>query len=460
MVELAQRPAAIRVAIALISFVLFAGVVAVAMHEPGLGPGEARLHTDGVANVLSPNGEQKPVRGTVRVHSGDVVEALKGDMKLDLSDGSTVEGRPALDTHSAAAQNTKVKIAQPVEVLAGDALVTTSKGTDVDAAGNRVHLERATDGQTAARITRGLAVEAGVYHGQATLDSAGQQRTIVALRQFDVATLGRPSPGARPLQVNGGDPWDRRFLGEAMDLSDTLGGIASSYSQTLTVGEGRTVGFYRNLLPSLSGQADFSTQLLDDKRMSDPGNTLIGAAIASLGNRNGFDQRWNNVFSFRDAGAGWGLVAMDQGVASGPLLQAVEAALNGSPFPFAAAAAARAPSPSGTTGTTVGGAGGTSSTSPGSTASSSGSSGTGGSPGTPGTPGTTLPPGSPPSPTLPPGPTLPTLPPILPPPGTQPPPTGSSTGPTGNPVVDGVVNDVNNALNNTVPTVTTLLPLN
>src|SRR5437763_7776924 len=182
MVELAHRPASIRVAIAAIAFVLFAGVVAVLTHEPGLGPGEARLHTDGVVNVISPNGQQKTVHGTVRLHTGDVVEAVQGAMKLDFPDGSTVEGRPSPGasqpqstttngppspgSSQSDVQSTRVKIAQPVEVLAGDVLATTSKGTDVDAGGNRVHLERAADGQTSARVSRSLAVVAGVYHGQ------------------------------------------------------------------------------------------------------------------------------------------------------------------------------------------------------------------------------------------------------------------------------------------------------
>src|SRR5207302_10581521 len=132
---------------------------------------------------------------------------------------TTTNGPPSPGSSQSDVQSTRVKIAQPVEVLAGDVLATTSKGTDVDAGGNRVHLERAADGQTSARVSRSLAVVAGVYHGQATLDSAGQDRSIAALRQFDVTTLGRPAGEPRPIHVVDSDPWDRRFLGEAMDLS-------------------------------------------------------------------------------------------------------------------------------------------------------------------------------------------------------------------------------------------------
>jgi hypothetical protein len=446
MVELARRPAATRVAIASIAFLLFAGVVAVLTHEGGLGPGEARLHADGVANVISPNGEQRAVRGTMLVHVGDVVESTEGTMKIDLPDGSAVEGRSALKASPTAAQNTRVKIAHPVEVLAGDLLVTTNKSTDIDAGGNRVHLDD-SDGQSAARVSRSLAVVAGVYRGEATLDSAGQRRTITSLRQLDVTTLGRPSAAPRPLTVVDSDAWDRRFLGEAMDLTVALDRYIRGYSPSLAPGEGRTVGFYRSLLEPLANQQDFETPMLDEKRMGNPGDTLVGAAIAGLGTHDTFKQRWTNGFAFHDAGAGWGLVALDQGVASDPLLRALDAALNGSPLQFVAAVRASAASGGGAAGTN-GGATASGTASP--SSSSAGTSPSGGTAGTsPGalpTPGTL---GAPTAPTTPP-PTAPTLPPILPPitpPPTTLPPSGGSGTSTGNPVVDGVVDDVNDLLN-------------
>ena len=38
----------------------------------------------------------------------------------------------------------------------------------------------------------GLSVTVGAYRGAAELDSAGQERTVPALRQLSVASLGRP----------------------------------------------------------------------------------------------------------------------------------------------------------------------------------------------------------------------------------------------------------------------------
>jgi hypothetical protein len=45
------------------------------------------------------------------------------------------------------------------------------------------------------------------------------------------------------------------------------------------------------------------------------------------GTRGDFMNRWESVFTFHDEGAPWGLVALAQGVAGGPLLAAVDAAI-------------------------------------------------------------------------------------------------------------------------------------
>jgi uncharacterized membrane protein YgcG len=469
MTELTHHPAFKRVTIALIAFVLFGGMVALVTQDRGLAPGEARLHTNGIATVQSPDGHQRAVRGTALLHTGDIVEAVQGDLKLDLPDESAVEGRAPLTANATDAQPTRLKVADRVEVLAGDALVTAQKGTEIDAGGNRVHLDRSSD-VSAARVSRSLTVVAGVYRGHATLDSAGQLRDINALRQFDVAALGRPAGEPKPLQVRDGDPWDRRFLGEAMDLTATLDDYAAGYSSRalLTPGEGRTAGFYRSVLPVVADQQDFFDSMIDEKRAGAPGETLVGAAIAGLGQRDSFAQRWSQVFSFHDDDAGWGLVALDQGVSAEPLLRAMQEALNSSPLLVAATRVPGADGTTDTTATTVGGtaatsgSGGSSGTASGSAAASGGSSGSGtGSGSGSGSgvlPGTTLPaiPGTPttPPPTTTP-PTLPPvlppiLPPVLPPPTTQPPPS-SGTGPTGNPVVDGVVDTVNDLLGGTLP---------
>lgn len=390
--DLLSRPAAKRVAIASVATLLFAGVVAVATHSSG-GVGDARLRTKGHATVTSASGERRTVTGTVALHRGDVVEAVDDTIDVDLPDGSSVEGRTGYKDNDA----TRLKIAQPVELLAGEALVVSRSDTDVDAGGNRVHLDRG-DGDSAARVSRALAVSAGVYRGTATLDSAGQTRSLSALRSIEVSVLGRPATPL-PLKVNDDDPWDRRFLGEAMDLGHTLDSYASSYTQTL--GGTRTPTFYRDLLPSLKDEDGLTSTLLAAHPHT-TGDTIVGLAIAGLSRRGAIADRVQGVFDFRDAAdppTNWGLVALDQGVARDPLLAEVQQALNTSPFQFTQAAQAP-PTPGGnaTTTTSTPPAGGGNTT-------------------------TTTPPNQPPPPT-----------------------TTTIVPPTGQPLVDGLVDTVNKLL--------------
>jgi hypothetical protein len=391
--ELARHPATRRVAIASIAVLLFAGVVAITTRDGG-GVGEARVTTKGHVLITALSGQRRTVTGTVALHRGETVEAVDGAMAVELPDGSTVEGRPSFKR----ADPTRLKIAQPVELLAGDLLVVASEGTDVDAGGNRVHLDAGTDGPNAARVSRSLAVGTAVYRGSATLDSAGQARPVPALRAIEVSALGRPPTAASPLEVDESntDPWDRRFLGEAIDLGGTLSRYATVYASTLR-GNGVTVGAYKQQFKALTDEAGFTPALLAETP-HDAGETFIGAAIASLSRRGSFIERWRDVFRFYDAGANWGFVALDQGVASEPLLSAIQDALNIAPFEFALAAQS------------------------------------------PPTSGTTAPPGTGPTTTV----TTPPGGPTTTPPTT--PPTTTIVPPTGSPVVDGIVKSVNDLL--------------
>ncbi|MEY2446971.1 MAG: hypothetical protein QOH79_447, partial [Acidimicrobiaceae bacterium] len=126
--ELADRPATRRIAIASVALLLFAGIVAIATGTGDRGGvGDARLTTKGQARVTAGNGQQRMVTGTVALHRGETVEAVDDSMKVELPDGSSLEGRPSFK----ASDPTRVKIAQPVELLAGDVLVVASEGADV-----------------------------------------------------------------------------------------------------------------------------------------------------------------------------------------------------------------------------------------------------------------------------------------------------------------------------------------
>jgi hypothetical protein len=145
-----------------------------------------------------------------------------------------------------------------------------------------------------------------------------------------VPALGLPPASPRPLQYDSGDAWDRRFLGEAIDLGERLEAMAAGYTGNVDADEVRTPSFYKAVLPGLVDEVEFTVDLIDRDRP--PGETLVGAAIADLGRRGSFAERWASIFSFRDQGAEWGIVALDQGVDRGPLLGAVTDAVESEPL--------------------------------------------------------------------------------------------------------------------------------
>lgn len=404
MLESLELPAAKRVAIAAVVIVLVAGITAAATYDKaGIPAGGARLTTTGVATVLRADGTRLDVRAaSTSLSRGDVVQSVEGTMIIELSDGSTLEGRVGRGEADA----TKLGITTPVDLQAGELLVASSKGERIDAGGNHLRLEGGI-----ARFSRGLAVGVSTYRGVTAIDSAGQDRSVPALRQMDVSVLGRPPANARPLSVDPSDPWDLRYLGAAIDLTRTLGSLSRSFTGSLASTAGQTPGFYQLLLPGLANEAGFTSALFQRRVGQPQGDTLVGAAISMLGTRGGFEQRWAETFDFFDAGAEWGLVAMDQGVASDALVRAIEGALDRSPLQLAQPAA----------------------------------------PGlVPGTGGGAARPPTATVPTVPPGTTSTSQPPTSPQPTapqpTVPPPTVPPAPPTGTPIVDQLVNTVGNLL--------------
>lgn len=345
-------------------------------HEPGKG--EARLEVDGKAVVDRRDGKHDTVDGKTTLHPGDRVELREGTGTMALRDGVRMELRAGLGH---AANSTLLMGTTPV-LESGDLLVAAPRRATVSAAGTTL----VVDGG-AARVSRALGVGVAAYDGSVRLDSAGIERSVPALREMQVPALGRPPMHPRPLRYQDSDPWDRRFLGAAIDLGRTLEATARIYTGNLRPGEGRTPGFFRLVLPGLDDEPLFVGDLINLERP--PGETLVGAAISDLGRRGSFDERWQSVFAFRDQGAEWGLVALDQAVSDTPLLGSIEQAVDASPLTFAAAAP-------GSVGP------GQQPSSPGTTEPPPGQTPTT----TPGTPPTTLPPTTPP--------TVPPLPPVDP----------------------------------------------
>jgi hypothetical protein len=313
--------AAILLALAAVVFV--GGVLAVVSDEDVLPAAGARVQLEGIGAVQRTDGTSGPLRDGAVLGPGDEVEMEEGTAVLELAGGGTVEVRSGVGD----VDDTRLEVGSPLRLLAGDALLQGPAGVALEAAGTLVTLRDPAG--TAARIRRELAVTTATYRGDVDIDSAGQERSVPAYRQLAVASVGRLAAEPDPLEVDGSDQWDQRFLGSAIALTSSLEPLARAFTAQ---GLPRTSAEdFAAVLPVLADEGGFTDALLDDLRPD--GDTLVGAAIAALAPAGDFDERWSEVFAFRDDGAEWGLVALDQGVDEGPVVGEVEAALDRSVVP-------------------------------------------------------------------------------------------------------------------------------
>lgn len=296
--------------------------------DGGVGTHEASVEiAEGSRVLIAERGDDlRLADGTVTVDFGAEVKVVAGSAVISLADGSTLEVR----------DGTELEIGTPASLVAADLLVTSGKSpVVVKAAGSQFTVDGV------AHISRDFAVSASSYRGRVAVRSAARGLDVPALRQVTVASLGVVPTSPEPLDYDGSDPWDRRFLAEAIELGDQLEAKSTGFTESIGRDQGRTAGFYRVLLPELEDEPLFDEHLLTPGLR--PGEALVGATITLRGRSGDFDDRWNAVFGFRSQGARWGLVALDQQVSdTSGLLETVNAAIGRQSFAFAPA---RPPAP-------------------------------------------------------------------------------------------------------------------
>lgn len=304
----------------LIVAVLAAGIGAVALRgrESGPGPEQARLEVEGTATVTALDGTTRTVADDGDILDfGEQVVLDAGSAMLELSGGATYELRHRDGVGS------RVEVGSPVRLTGGDVLV--AEGFPA-----QIALDTATLTAHGALRVDAEDTIASAYAGRARVTGVGDVAELAGLRRLVLVAGAMPEPVA----FDGGDPWDRRFLGEAIAFGERLEALARGYTSDLAPGAGRSVGFFRSVLPELADERELADDLLDPA--ASPGETLVGAAITVQGRRGTFRERWREVFAFRSAGAAWGLVALDQGVSSAPVLATIELAIGASDDPAAA----------------------------------------------------------------------------------------------------------------------------
>ena len=266
-----------------------------------LAAGEARLtDVSGRVEVRHAGVWRAADGGVLRRGDHVRVRGAASSAALELADGGRLELRGG----------TRVGVAPTPVLEAGDLLVLPgSRAINVAANGVAARVV----GHGAARLSQTLAFESAAYAGTVRLSSAGRSLTVPALRQTGVPSLGLVPSQPAPLVYRDADRWDRRFLGRAIDLGRDLASRSRGVTGQLRAGEGTSAGFYRLLLPGLDSETAFTQTLVSSTGLP-PGENLVGAAIALRGHRGTFASRWEEAFAFRDDGAEWGLVALDQQV--------------------------------------------------------------------------------------------------------------------------------------------------
>lgn len=324
-----SRPRALRLLGMLIAAVLSLAVVFTLTGTPGasLPDRVATLVLEGTAEIEGGSAARQVDAGEHGIASGDQIEILSGDAVLRLPGDGGLELRAGPNGAS------RVEVGTVPVVEGGDVLVLAGEEElVVEAGGAQMSL---VDG--AARISRGTGATFVAYEGRATLISGGRtlEGGLPPLRQVVVTGTGMVPLNVSPLRFGEPpDPWDRRFLGEAIDLDAALERRSTGFTTLLRDDFMPDVFFFQAVLPGLLHEPAFDQALLDGQDRP-VGETLVGAAVALVGRAGDFATRWEEAFALRTEGAGWGVIAVDQDAPGTALESALDGAVARSPLLFA-----------------------------------------------------------------------------------------------------------------------------
>ncbi|QYG91387.1 hypothetical protein HC251_02335 [Iamia sp. SCSIO 61187] len=288
----------------------------------GPGPGEARVLVDGEAVLTEADGETTTVRDErVDVGPGDRIEITDGTAVFEMADEVRLEGRAG---GAGGLDGTTVEMAVTPRLVAGRLLVDAPAPLELRAGPATVTVapRGATDG--AARLDRRIGLGVDTYRGEVAVESAGRRVDVPRYRRAEIAAPGALGPQGLPLRYEADDPWDRRYLGDALVIDAQVAPLLASLGP-----EGREEfldpAALRRAMPGVPRDRTVSERIAD---ADDGGDALVLAAIAGAVEDRSFTDAWDRAESFHADGAPWGLAALDQGARSAPVLAALRDALD------------------------------------------------------------------------------------------------------------------------------------
>ena len=255
-----------------------------ACRTPSLEQGELRVHLDGDAalEVATRDGRFAAVDDGSVISQGATIRGRAGEPRLELVDGSQIiVGRDA-----------RLEFGRTLRLDEGEVLVKSSRPATIATPLTTIRSSGLT------RVGQALATTVRVYEGKATVTSHGRSLGVPALRQTAVADGGLVPRLPTPITWRSGDLWDERFLAPIIELTDQLDGQARGFGRQASSASASDIAS----LVGLPGSA-----LVSEVRNRPSGETLIGGALVAAGAHDA-----DGVFELRDAGAAWGVVAVEQ----------------------------------------------------------------------------------------------------------------------------------------------------
>jgi hypothetical protein len=270
-----------------------------------LSLGVAFATTRPTAPLLPGTARLVPGGAAVTVHRGSPVSAA--DALLRAGDSITVNSGVA--TVRTAAGSLFARAGSAIAITDGAPRVTRG---DVIVQGKSftVAMRSATADITGtARVRQALTLEIGMYNGGAVVRTMTETLGVPRLRRAIVAGAGGPAAvQIAPLVLDATDNWDRKFLGDALELDVVL--TARSRGLTMQVaGGGNSV---LDKLLATPAWKDALTVLSD----TPIGEVIVAAELARAANLP--KEAVEAALRLRSEGASWGLIALDQGVHSIP----------------------------------------------------------------------------------------------------------------------------------------------
>ena len=275
--------------------------------DEGLSAGDAATVADGSrAEFVLGDADATVVEAGGVIPEGAQVRPVGGELRLEFRTGTARLSRDA----------EAVVTADRVTLERGEALID-SVGTLSGAVDDTV-----AAGQARYRLSSGLSARVGVYDGAVTVRRPAQEREVPALRELDLAAfrLGVEEP----LQYRADDAWDRDELGAAIAFD----GEAARLTRGMDVELGRRplkARFYRQFArPPVLSVLTTHAPTARGGAYGPPSDLLLTLFVAQAAAGDAVEPAVRQVAGLRDAGARWGLIAVELEVPSDKVVAAID----------------------------------------------------------------------------------------------------------------------------------------